>query len=124
MNFIDSFIEIFESDDESHPSSKMPKIFDGKYFKIISKDGDNIKAQCMNCVNRSYSGNVHSTGNFYKHISKIHPDILNDVKTYTTTTLKELNQRTKIINHVPYSHLHLSKNVSFIKFVSKYFTIF
>lgn len=46
----------------------MPKVLDGKYFKVngtVDVKG-NVKAKCVACDDVK-SGNVSSTGNFFKH---------------------------------------------------------
>lgn len=47
---------------------KFPKLFDGKYFKVIEWNNTNKKivAICRKCE-KEVRGQYTSTGNFYKH---------------------------------------------------------
>lgn len=72
---------------------KIPKILDGKFYKIIKIDNNNIKAQCLNCINKTYCGNLSSTGNFIKHISKVHPNIYDEMKEYTKMKDEDSQQK-------------------------------
>lgn len=49
----------------------IPKIFDGKYFSIVSKNKKNIIAKCVHCE-KTLSGTLPSTGNFYRHMKTKH----------------------------------------------------
>ncbi|XP_031633718.1 uncharacterized protein LOC116347298 [Contarinia nasturtii] len=65
------------SDDNDHASKfKLPAIFDGKYFKIISHDKDTkkISAKCNQCTikDKIIRGQTTSTGNFYTHYKLTH----------------------------------------------------
>lgn len=80
---------------EPKKAKKYPKILDGKYFEI---NGDvdakgNVKVKCTTC-NDVKSGNISSTGNFFKHYEKKHALILNDVKHYTKIKFKDTNNST------------------------------
>jgi len=46
----------------------VPKILDGRYFEIISVDGEKIVGKCLNCVNKHISGGWSSTSNFKLHL--------------------------------------------------------
>lgn len=111
-----------ELDDGDIPNAKFPKILDGKYYTITERDSsNNIKARCMHCVNKIYSGTILSTGNFFKHISKIHPDLYDDVKDYTRK--KDENgehARDKSINTSTFG-LTSNKNVNIILTFIEYF---
>lgn len=55
----------------------LPKIFDGTFFdlSLSSIHSDNkVRAKCVAC-SREISGSLKSTGNFYSHIDKKHPEL-------------------------------------------------
>lgn len=60
-------------------SSKIPRILDGKYFKIVERNNKNVRAQCMTC-GRFRKGSICSTGNFMEHISGCHPTLVAEVE--------------------------------------------
>ena len=45
-------------------SNNIPIILDGKFFKIISRNGDSVVARCVNCINKELSGSMKETSNF------------------------------------------------------------
>ena len=47
---------------------KLPIILDGKFFQITSKNGDNVVAKCIHCVNTELSGSLFATSNFLRHL--------------------------------------------------------
>lgn len=58
-----------------------PKILDGTYFAVKSRNGDNVKAICVLCgVVRS--GSVKGTGNFTRHYSDKHAERMQDLHSY------------------------------------------
>lgn len=85
-----------ESDNSSNDEPKakrQPKMLDGTYFKLIENDEPNnqtehIKAQCMFCKDKPniIKGSYTSTGNFHKHFSRKHPEILNQLKNYCSSS--------------------------------------
>lgn len=74
-----------EVEDATHQSKKMreeniklAQIFDGTYFDVIEHDKNtkNIAARCMKCgiKEKIIRGQSTSTGNFFQHILRKHPD--------------------------------------------------
>jgi hypothetical protein len=46
----------------------IPFILNGKYFKIVSRAGMNVTAQCLCCSEvRNIKGAINATSNFLKH---------------------------------------------------------
>jgi hypothetical protein len=56
-------IEEGEGEDDKHPA-----IFDGKYFVIVNKDDNNVKAKCLSCKLKENVLSGSTTSNFLKHI--------------------------------------------------------
>lgn len=58
--------------------NKLAQIFDGTYFEVVEHDKNtkNISARCMKCgiKEKIIRGQSTSTGNFYQHILRTHPD--------------------------------------------------
>lgn len=53
----------------------LPRILDGKYFKIVSVDKTgNVKARCVSCEQKSdkiISGSFRATSNFVTHFKVV-----------------------------------------------------
>lgn len=64
----------------------LPKVFDGTYFVVKHMTEDKILAICRTC-NKELSGSTTSTGNFFSHIKRLHPEILSDCKSYINGSL-------------------------------------
>lgn len=58
-----------------------PKILDGKFFDIKTRDGDNVKATCQLC-GTIRKGSVNGTGNFTKHFHDHHPEKVDEMNIY------------------------------------------
>jgi len=43
-------------------------ILDGKYFEIVSIDGDKVVAKCVSCINKTIIVGLSSTSNFRLHL--------------------------------------------------------
>lgn len=72
-----------ESGQPAKVSKKIPKIFDGKYYKLLSHQvNSKIKAKCLTC-NKQLSGDISSTGNFFTHYECVHSTLLNELRLYT-----------------------------------------
>lgn len=67
-------------------SNQLPKVFDGTYFVVKHMTEDKILAICRTC-DKELSGSQRSTGNFFSHIKRIHPEILSDCKAYVNGSL-------------------------------------
>lgn len=65
-----------------------PKILDGTYFIVESKIGQQIVAQCVECQ-KPISGSQCSTGNFIKHIRRIHPQLTQKLDRYLKSKINE-----------------------------------
>lgn len=61
--------------------SKEPRLLDGKYFKIIKRDGSKVDAVCTEC-GKTRKGEITSTGNFMEHFRKSHPNLVDEVQLY------------------------------------------
>lgn len=84
-----------ETDDTS-----IPRILDGKYFQIVSRDKTSVEAKCTECQ-KQRKGDTKSTGNFMTHYVKEHPDLVKEIKLYKkqkndtqTSTVPSLKQTT------------------------------
>lgn len=58
-----------------------PKILDGKYFVIKSRENDNVKATCILC-GAVRSGSIKGTGNFTRHYNDKHPERKDELYKY------------------------------------------
>lgn len=113
-----------EIDDGSVPEQakkpKLAKVFDGTYFTIVEHDEikKNISAKCTNCVIKEniIRGSSSSTGNFFKHYFKIHPDKHNEMKIYCDEKAEHrkfaAETKTKIQPVLPFSNMLDPKKVS------------
>lgn len=62
-------------------SDGIPKLLDGKYYKIIKRDNFKIEAKCTIC-GKLRKGDIKSTGNFMEHIRKSHSEMIQEVDSY------------------------------------------
>lgn len=74
--------------DDQEPSKRrrrmrngLPKLFDGTFFNVKHITADKIIAICRSC-NRELSGSTTSTGNFFSHMKRLHPETLTDCRAY------------------------------------------
>ncbi|KAL5288132.1 hypothetical protein ACFFRR_008782 [Megaselia abdita] len=67
--------------------NSLPKLFDGTYFVVKSILDDKITVKCRAC-NKELNGYKTSTGNFFSHIKRIHPEILDECKSYLNSLSK------------------------------------
>lgn len=51
----------------------MPKILRGKYFTALSLTGQNVTAECKECL-KKVKGSTNSTGNFRNHLRLHHSE--------------------------------------------------
>ncbi|XP_012169011.2 uncharacterized protein LOC100644070 [Bombus terrestris] len=58
---------------------RIPAILDGEYFTVIRVEDSNITVQCVQCQ-RHLNGNLRSTGNFLSHIKRLHPFMVDKIK--------------------------------------------
>lgn len=90
---IDSRNDLFANSNLNPPtkkSKKVPKILDGKFFAFVRSDAsDVIVAKCCLCeTGRKFiHGKYGSTGNFWDHIRRVHPDKLENVKQHVRTNI-------------------------------------
>lgn len=73
-----------ENDFDENPNKKqrnisIPKLLDGTFYAIVSRDGMKVVARCLKC-GKERKGDISSTGNFMEHIKKSHPDIKEKVE--------------------------------------------
>lgn len=61
---------------------RVPKILDGIYYKLIERTDNIMIGQCCNCP-KQVRGGINSTGNFFTHIRKQHPNLLEKSKAHT-----------------------------------------
>lgn len=66
---------------ETRQPSKIPRLLDGKYFSIESRNRLDIVAKCMQC-GRTRKGSIKSTGNFMDHYRSFHPQLIPEIETY------------------------------------------
>lgn len=70
--FNDSF-EAGGSNDESNEShahrKRVPLLFRGGFFRLVGKDGMNIKAECLICKHGHVYSGRDSNSNFVKHLA-------------------------------------------------------
>ena len=50
---------------------QIPILLDGKFFKIVSVDGDKVVTKCVSRVNKSISDGFSSASNFRLHLKVI-----------------------------------------------------
>lgn len=50
----------------------MPRVLDGKFYEVLSENGNKIEAKCMQCFEIK-KGYITSTGNFITHYKNKHP---------------------------------------------------
>lgn len=82
----------------------LPKILDGTYYKVLADISHSYmtKATCLTC-NKQVAGSIKSTGNFYSHVDKMHPELSEICRAYsknkqrTTADLKVLKVRRPLI---------------------------
>lgn len=81
--FID-FASLTDAQDFVTESCSLPKILDGKFYKVSTTVSltYTVKATCMEC-NREVGGSIKSTGNFYSHIDKKHPELSESCRAYS-----------------------------------------
>lgn len=75
--------------DEPTPAKKQrlhPRILDGTFYEIVSIDGDNIVAKCIEC-NKPRRGNLKSTGNFISHYRNAHQHLADNVEKYLNRSI-------------------------------------
>lgn len=67
----------------STESCALPKVLDGTYYKVCSPVSYTytVKATCLTC-NREVAGSIRSTGNFFSHMDKKHPDRAENCRAY------------------------------------------
>ncbi|XP_011298008.1 uncharacterized protein [Fopius arisanus] len=59
---------------------RLPAILDGEYFSVIRIDDSNVTVRCLQCQ-KLLNGNLKSTGNFLSHIKRVHPVLIDKIKT-------------------------------------------
>ncbi|XP_015126295.1 uncharacterized protein LOC107047903 isoform X2 [Diachasma alloeum] len=59
---------------------RLPAILDGEYFSVIRIDDSNVTVRCLQCQ-KLLNGNLKSTGNFLSHIKRVHPILIEKIKT-------------------------------------------
>lgn len=52
-------------------SENLPLILDGKFFKILKRQGSNVTARCVSCPNKELSGSTKASSNFLRHLKVI-----------------------------------------------------
>lgn len=81
----DEDVEIVPVSGETQIAKRMkttiPRIFDGKYFSILSNDHGKISARCNECA-ETKKGHITSTGNFKIHYKMRHPAIASKLDEY------------------------------------------
>lgn len=59
----------------------IPRLLDGKYFKIEKSDDSKVEASCTTC-GKIRKGDIKSTGNFMEHYRSLHPSMVNEIDCY------------------------------------------
>ncbi|XP_014204093.1 uncharacterized protein LOC106636261 [Copidosoma floridanum] len=59
---------------------RLPAILDGEFFSVVKLEDSNVTARCLQC-NKLLNGNLKSTGNFLSHIKRVHPFLMEKIKT-------------------------------------------
>lgn len=101
---------------------KLAKIFDGTYFEIVEHDENkkSITAKCLNCLikENNIRGSSTTTGNFYKHYLKVHPDKHDEMRIYCDEKAEHRKKvaefKTKVQSVLPFSNVLDPKKVSFV----------
>ncbi|KAL7298704.1 hypothetical protein TKK_0008462 [Trichogramma kaykai] len=58
---------------------RIPAILDGEFFVVTRLEESNVTAKCTQCQ-KFLNGNLKSTGNFLSHIKRVHPFLLEKIK--------------------------------------------
>lgn len=75
--------------------TKLAKILDGTYYVVESVDGDNIQARCaVDSCGVVRKGTKTSTGNFYSHYIKKHPQLVDALRAYNKPVPTQVTQPT------------------------------
>lgn len=97
---------------------KLAKVFDGTYFDNVEHDENqkSVAAKCTNCLPKTkiIRGSTCSTGNFFKHYLKMHPDKHDEMKIYCDERFQKVaaETKTKIQSFLPFSNVFDPKKVS------------
>lgn len=83
-----------QTNDAPIDETSIPRILDGKYFEIISRDKTNVVAKCTKCK-KQRKGCTKSTGNFMQHYKLEHGDLVAEVNLYKKQKI-DLNQTTSL----------------------------
>lgn len=59
---------------------RLPAILDGEFFTVIRVQETNVTVRCLQCQ-KLLNGNLKSTGNFLSHIKRVHPFLIDKIKT-------------------------------------------
>lgn len=79
-----NFASLTDDQDFVTESCVLPKILDGKFYKVSTTVSltYTVKATCTAC-SREVGGSIKSTGNFYSHIDKKHPELSQSCRAYS-----------------------------------------
>ncbi|XP_076243623.1 uncharacterized protein LOC143184914 [Calliopsis andreniformis] len=58
---------------------RLPAILDGEFFSVIRVEDSNVTVRCLQC-HKHLNGNLKSTGNFLSHIKRVHPLMMDKIK--------------------------------------------
>ncbi|XP_048515184.1 uncharacterized protein LOC105684733 isoform X2 [Athalia rosae] len=59
---------------------RLPAILDGEFFTVIRVQETNVTVRCLQCQ-KLLNGNLKSTGNFLSHVKRVHPFLIEKIKT-------------------------------------------
>ncbi|KAF7996482.1 hypothetical protein HCN44_002114 [Aphidius gifuensis] len=59
---------------------RLPAVLDGEFFSVIRVDDTNVTVKCHQCQ-KLLNGNLKSTGNFLSHLKRLHPMVMDKIKT-------------------------------------------
>ncbi|XP_031784855.1 uncharacterized protein LOC100679061 isoform X3 [Nasonia vitripennis] len=58
---------------------RLPAILDGEFFSVMRLEDSNVTARCLQC-HKLLNGNLKSTGNFLSHVKRVHPFLMEKIK--------------------------------------------
>lgn len=77
------------SEVQIEPSTRRPKIMDGKYFELVKKwSNGKIAAKCRQC-HRNISAHISNTGNLFSHIRGVHSEYIEECRAYCSNRSSE-----------------------------------
>lgn len=71
---------------------KVPKLLDGKFYQIKSREGNKVVVVCTAC-NENIKGNLSSTGNFKSHYTRKHVSKIKELEDYLSLNISKKTEK-------------------------------